>query len=85
MVSDLRLNRYGLRSVMRRAGTSALLANGARIDISQDNAATAVSIAHVSPADGVAYGPVMARLTRLAGALGGFPVEDAAQPDAAGQ
>ena len=80
VVSDLRLNRYGLRSILRRAGTSALLADGGRIDISPDNAATAVSIAHVSPADGVAYGPVMARLTRLAGALGGFLLKTPPSP-----
>jgi phytoene dehydrogenase-like protein len=80
VVRDLRLNRHGLRSSLRRVGTSALLANGARVDITQDRAATAVSIAHVSPADGAAYAPVMARLTRLAGALGGFLLKTPPSP-----
>jgi phytoene dehydrogenase-like protein len=80
VVNDLRLNRHGLRSILRRAGTSALLANGGRVDIGPDSAATSVSIAHVSPADGVAYGPVMARLTRLAGALGNFLLKTPPSP-----
>src|SRR5262249_18468476 len=40
--------------------------------ISSDAAATAQSIARVSVADGAAYGPVMTRLTRIAGALGSY-------------
>jgi len=80
VVSDLRLNRYGLRASLRRVGTSALLADGARVDITQDRAATAVSIAHVSPADGAAFAPVMARLTRLASALGGFLMKTPPSP-----
>ncbi len=80
VASDLRLNRHGLRSSLRRVGTSALLPSGARIDFTADKAATAVSIAHVSPADGEAWAPVMARLTRLSSALGGFLLKTPPSP-----
>jgi phytoene dehydrogenase-like protein len=61
-----------LASFARPMGTTALGPEGRRIDITSDAAATAASIARISPADGAAYGPMMARLTRLAGALGGY-------------
>ena len=77
---DLHLKRYGLRAALRRLGTSALLPNGGRIDITPDRAATAVAIAHVSPSDGDRYAAVMARLTRMAGALGGFLMKTPPSP-----
>ena len=61
-----------LASLARPIGTTALAPDGRRIDITSDAGATAASIARISPADGAAYAPVMARLTRLAGALGGY-------------
>jgi phytoene dehydrogenase-like protein len=56
----------------RLVGTTALGPDGARIDLSRDAKASAASIARISPADAGAYAPVMARLTRIAGALGSF-------------
>jgi len=61
-----------LGAIAAPVGTAAFGPEGARIDISPDAGATAASIARVSPADARAYGPVMARLTRLATALGGY-------------
>src|SRR5260370_18919982 len=57
-----------------------MLRGGGRIRSAADAAATSVSIAHFSRADAVAYGPVMARLTRLAGALGGFLLKTPPSP-----
>jgi phytoene dehydrogenase-like protein len=67
IVSDL-----GLRLDMQPIGTSVLLPDGKSIEISADAAATAASIRQVSPADAEAWPRVMARLTKLASALGSF-------------
>jgi phytoene dehydrogenase-like protein len=72
IVADLKLNRYGLRQASRRIGTTALLPGGGQVDITGDARATAASIARVSPADAEAYPKLIARLVRLAEALGGF-------------
>ena len=80
VVADLGLNKFGLRGACRPVGTTAMLPEGDRIDITADNAATSASIARFSPADGVAYAPVMARLTRLASALGGFLLKTPPSP-----
>lgn len=61
-----------LVSAAPRIGTTALAPDGARFDLTSDAAETAASIARLSPADGAAFGPVMQRLTRLAGALGRY-------------
>jgi phytoene dehydrogenase-like protein len=70
IIADLKLN--GIMQASRPIGTTAMLPGGGRIDITADTAATAASIARFSPADAEAYPRLMARLTRLAGALGGF-------------
>jgi phytoene dehydrogenase-like protein len=80
VVVDLGLERHGLRTICRPVGTTAMLPGGERIDINGDAAATSASIARFSPADAAAYGPVMARLTRLAGAMGGFLLKTPPSP-----
>lgn len=72
IVADLDLARFGLRAATHRLGTTALAPSGARVDITDDQAATQASIARISAADAVAYHPRMERLIRLAGALGSF-------------
>ncbi|HVZ01541.1 MAG TPA: NAD(P)/FAD-dependent oxidoreductase [Dongiaceae bacterium] len=62
----------GLRLETQAIGTSVLLPEGKSIEISGDAAATAASIRQLSAADAEAWPRVMARLTRLAGALGSF-------------
>ena len=69
IVADLGLE---LTRLARPIGTTALGPGGARIDITGDAAATAASIGRMSAADAAVYGPVMARLTRMAGALGSY-------------
>jgi len=69
IASDLGL---AVRRWTRPIGTTALGIDGARIELGADPAARAASIARISPADGAAYGPVMARLTKIAGALGAY-------------
>ncbi len=80
VVADLGLNRFGLKQICRPVGTTAMLPGGSRIDITADASATSASIARFSPADAAAYGPVMARLIRLAGALGGFLLKTPPNP-----
>jgi phytoene dehydrogenase-like protein len=80
VTADLGLKKFGLRKTYRPVGTTAMLPGGGQIRITADAVATSVSIAHFSPADAVAYGPVMARLTRLAGALGGFLLKTPPSP-----
>ena len=67
VVSDL-----GLKLATKAIGTSVLLPESKSIDITSDIAATAASIARVSPADAEAWPRVMTRLTKLATALGTF-------------
>jgi phytoene dehydrogenase-like protein len=62
----------GLKLETRAIGTSVLLPEGKSIDITSDAAATAASIGRISPADAEAWPRVMARLTKLASALGTF-------------
>jgi phytoene dehydrogenase-like protein len=80
VAADLALDRHGLRGACRPVGTTAMLPGGGRIEVTADRAATAVSIARFSPADAAAYAPAMARLTRLAGALGGFLLKTPPSP-----
>jgi phytoene dehydrogenase-like protein len=72
VVADLKLNRHGLRRASKRIGTTALLPDGGRIDITADARTTAASIARHSPDDAEAYPRLIARLVRLADALGSF-------------
>jgi len=67
IVSDL-----GLRLETQAIGTSVLLPESKTIEIAGDTAATAASIRQVSAADAEAWPRVMARLTKLATALGSF-------------
>jgi phytoene dehydrogenase-like protein len=67
IVSDL-----GLKVASQAIGTSVLLPDGKTIEITGDAAATATSIRPVSAADAEAWPRVMARLTKLASALGSF-------------
>ncbi len=72
VVADLGLNAHGLAGATREIGTSLLLGEAKTVTLGRDAAATSASIARVSAADAEAYPRVMARLTRLAGALGAF-------------
>lgn len=72
VVADLNLGAHGLKGAYRETGTTILLADARAVTLTQDAAATAASIGRVSKADAEAYPRVMARLTRLAGALGSF-------------
>jgi phytoene dehydrogenase-like protein len=72
IVADLKLNRHGLRRLGKPVGTTALLPAGGRIDITQDVRATAASIARISAADAEAYPRLIARLVRMADALGAY-------------
>ncbi|TXH36063.1 MAG: NAD(P)/FAD-dependent oxidoreductase [Rhodospirillaceae bacterium] len=72
VVADLGLEGQGLRGLCKPVGTGLLLPEGRRIDITHDAAATAASIGAVSKADAEAYPRVMARLGKLATALGTF-------------
>ncbi|MES1150278.1 MAG: NAD(P)/FAD-dependent oxidoreductase, partial [Dongia sp.] len=67
IVSDL-----GLRLETQAIGTSVLLPESKTIEITGDASATAASIRQVSAADAEAWPKVMARLTKLATALGSF-------------
>ena len=78
--ADLGLNKFGLGEACRPVGTTAMLPGGGRIDIAADSVTTSASIARFSPADAAAYAPVMARLTRLASALGGFLLKTPPSP-----
>jgi phytoene dehydrogenase-like protein len=81
VASDLGLRRHGLRKAIRTpVGTTLMLPAGGRIDLTRDAARTAASIARFSPADAAAYRPAMARLTRLATALGGFILKTPPSP-----
>jgi phytoene dehydrogenase-like protein len=80
IAADLNLAGHGLKSDHRRLGTTALAPGGARIDITDDKAATQASIAKISAADAAAYHPRMERLVRLAGALGTFVLRTPPSP-----
>jgi len=67
VVSDL-----GLKLETHPIGTSVLLPESKSIEINGDAAQTAASIAQVSQADAEAWPRVMARLTKIATALGSF-------------
>ena len=67
IVSDL-----GLKLETQPIGTSVLLPESRSIEISSDGGKTGTSIAQVSAADAEAWPRVMARLTKLATALGAF-------------
>ncbi|MGH6941297.1 phytoene desaturase family protein, partial [Hypericibacter sp.] len=82
VIRDLGLEGHGLRATQHRVGTSALLPDGARIDLTGDAAATAASIGRISPADAEAYPRVMARLVRLSSALGDFLLRTPPSPSA---
>jgi phytoene dehydrogenase-like protein len=62
----------GLKLETRAIGTSVLLPESRSIEITGDAAATTASIRQVSAADAEAWPRVMARLTKLASALGSF-------------
>jgi phytoene dehydrogenase-like protein len=72
IVRDLRLEAHGLRPRQHRVGTTILMPGGGRVDLGGDVGATTASIAKHSPADAAALQRVMARLVRLASALGDF-------------
>jgi phytoene dehydrogenase-like protein len=67
VVSDL-----SLKLESTAIGTSVLLPESKSIEISRDASATAASIAAISKADAEHWPRVMARLTKIAGALGTF-------------
>jgi len=62
----------GLRLETQPIGTSVLLPESKSIEITSDTNATAASIRQISAADAEAWPRVMARLTKLASALGSF-------------
>ena len=80
VVSDLNLTGHGLQATSRKLGTTALAPGGARIDITDDKAATQASIARISAADAAAYHPRMERLIKLATALGSFVLRTPPSP-----
>jgi phytoene dehydrogenase-like protein len=80
VIADLGLERHGLKPQANRIGTSALLPGGGRIDITDDPVTTHDSIAKFSPADAAAWHPRMARLNRIAGALGTFLMKTPPSP-----
>ncbi len=83
VVADLNLTGHGLRGTTNRLGTTALAPGGARIDITEDKAATQASIARISAKDAAAYHPTIDRLVRLAGALGTFLMRTPPNPSPA--
>ncbi len=83
VIGDLGLEGHGLKATENRIGTSAMLPGGARLDITDDKAATQASIARFSPADAQAYHPRMERLVKLAGALGSFLMKTPPSPSPA--
>ena len=62
----------GLKLETQAIGTAILMPEGKSVEIGSDAAATVASIAQVSKADAEAWPRVMARLTKLASALGSF-------------
>ncbi len=72
VVADLGLESHGLCGAYKPVDTSVLLPGGGRVEIGRDAAATVASIGRVSAADAEAYPRVMARLGKLATALGAF-------------
>lgn len=78
---DLSLGRHGLDLKAKRVNTRSLLPGGVGFEVGPDAAATAASIAAISKADAAAYGPVMARLTRMADALAGYALHTPPRPD----
>jgi phytoene dehydrogenase-like protein len=83
VASDLSLARHGLDLKAKRINTRALLAGGKSFEVGPDASATAASIAAISQADAASYGPVMARLTKMADALAGYALHTPPRPDAA--
>ena len=83
IVADLNLAGHGLKPDHRRLGTTALAPDGARVDITDDRAATQASLGRISAADAAAYYPRMDRLVRLAGALGTFLLRTPPSPSPA--
>jgi len=83
VIGDLGLEGHGLKATQHRIGTSAMLPGGARLDITDDKAATQASIARFSQADALAYHPRMERLLNLAGALGSFLLKTPPSPSPA--
>jgi phytoene dehydrogenase-like protein len=69
VIADLGLR---LDGVAQPIGTSILLPEGKSVEIGADAGQTAASIGRISPADAEAWPRVMARLTKLATALGSF-------------
>ncbi len=81
VAGDLNLRRYGLDLKAKRVNTRSLLPGGRSFEVGPDAAATAASIGAISQADAAAYGPVMARLTKLADALAGYALQTPPRPD----
>ncbi len=80
VVKDLGLEIHGLRQLCRPVATSVVAPGKARIDITGDAVATAAAIARFSAADAGAYPAVMARLGKMATALGGFMMRTPPRP-----
>lgn len=78
---DLNLARHGLDLKAARVKTRSLLPGGGGFEVGPDVAATATSIAAISKADAAAYGPVMARLVKLADALAGYALHTPPRAD----
>lgn len=80
---DLDLARHGLDLNAKRVNTRLMLPGGGGFEVGPDAAASAASIAAISKADAAAYGPVMARLVKLADALAGYALQTPPRPDLA--
>ena len=69
VVSDLGLDRHGLRVVRPDTWISVALPGGGRLELSQDAGRSAVAIRRVSPADAAKWPAFCRRMHRLAGFL----------------
>ncbi|MFZ5791778.1 MAG: phytoene desaturase family protein [Pseudomonadota bacterium] len=83
IIRDLNLEAHGLRPRQHRVGTTILMPGGGRVDLGDDAGATAASIAKQSRADAEAFPRAMARLVRLASALGDFLLKTPPAPSLA--
>lgn len=83
ILRDLRLEAHGLRFRQHRVGTTILMPGGGRVDLGDDAGAAAASIAKQSRADAEAFPRAMARLVRLASALGDFLLKTPPAPSLA--